>query len=355
MLFLDNIIFSLQKIGGISIVWYELIKYLLNNNIPNLKFLEYENDLINSLRKSLTISSRQLIRKNNFNKIFSQFVHPKINSDRPFIFHSSYFRTCKNPLAINITTVHDFIYEQRPMSLKERIRTKLNYNAIRNSQAIICVSENTKKDLLKFVPEVKEEKIYVIHNGVSEVYRQLNLIPYPDLVDSILFVGGRQSYKNFDLAIKIIKNTEFKLLICGAPLTKKEKAILNTVIPNRYKNIIYPSNEELNNIYNSVFCLLYPSSYEGFGIPVLEAQRAGCPVIAMNSSSIPEIIGNKGLIFRKEESNFIFKYLENLKDSRFRKDIIESGLENSKNYSWEKMARQYMALYSKLLPPINNL
>ncbi|WP_302105514.1 glycosyltransferase, partial [uncultured Duncaniella sp.] len=96
-------------------------------------------------------------------------------------------------------------------------------------------------------------------------------------------------------------------------------------------------------------CLAYPSSYEGFGIPVLEAQRAGCPVIALKSSSIPEVMGNTwGMMDRLDESEFKWM-LSRLHDTSLRNQTITDGLENSKRFSWEKMANDYICLYNRLL------
>lgn len=353
-IFFDNLIFSLQRIGGISMVWSELIKNLEKLKKLNVKYLEYKNANYNLYRRNLSINPQKIIRLKHFNKIFSQFKHPIIKSNKPFIFHSSYFRTCKNKNAINITTVHDFIYEQRKMSLKEKLRVNLNYYAIRNSQAIVCVSENTKKDLLKFVSDINPEKVSVIYNGVSEEYSKLNEPPYLRYNEYVLFVGGRQSYKNFEFLVKSLKDTKYNLLVCGAHLSKPEIDLLNTHLPNRYEPIVFPSNEELNKIYNSVFALVYPSSYEGFGIPVLEAQRAGCPVIAYNCSSIPEIIGNNDLLMNNLIPEELISKLNILENSVQRDKIITEGLQNSQKFSWKKMADEYLDLYQRLLNERSN-
>lgn len=348
MIYLDNIIFSLQKTGGISSVWANLLYNLITQQLQ-LKLIEYPHSEDNIFRKQLHIDEKSIIYNNHFNKILSQFTSPKIDFGNKFIFHSSYFRTCNNKKAINVTTVHDFIYEQGNPTLKEKLRIKLNYSAIRKSDAIVCVSENTKKDLFKYLPDTDSSKVFVIHNGVSDDYNKLDIVPYPELRDSILFVGGRQSYKNFDFVVKSLVATNYKLIVCGADLKDDEKFLLEKYIPHRYSLISFPSNEELNKLYNSVYCLAYPSSYEGFGLPVLEAQRAGCPVIALNCSSIPEIIGETPILMKDMNKTAFLTSLDKLNVDSIRNTVIDKGLDNSKRYSWKKMADEYLKLYQNLL------
>lgn len=92
-----------------------------------------------------------------------------------------------------------------------------------------------------------------------------------------------------------------------------------------------------------------PSSYEGFGLPIIEAQKAGCPVIALNASSIPEIVGDNSLLMPELSSNLFENLLKELNNKEKRSTIIEAGIKNSQNFSWRKMASEYLALYNKLL------
>jgi len=349
MICLDNIIFSLQKAGGISVVWKNLI-----DNLPKtdaLYFIEYPNASQNIFRQKISISSERIIRSKKFSPIFSQLKSPVIKTENRFIFHSSYYRTCNNPRAINVTTVHDFIYEQGKPTLKQKLRIYLNYRAIHKSDAVVCISENTRKDLFKFVPDVDPQKVYVIHNGVSEDYVHLPEIPFPKYRNYVLFVGGRQGYKNFDFVVKALKSTKYKLLICGSPLSSTESVFLDKYLYGRYELIKFPSNEKLNKIYNSVHCLAYLSSYEGFGLPVLEAQRAGCPIIALNASSIPEIIGENGLLMTELTKSSFESLIADLENTDKRQTIIAAGIENATKFSWEKMANEYLSLYNQLLRP----
>lgn len=348
----DNIIFSLQKAGGISVVWYELLSRMLNSGIKNYLFIEDLNCKNNIERRKLTDVGKNLINV-KFNR-FNRYLDVSLKMDTKFIFHSSYYRICKNPNAINITTVHDFTYEYYSRGLKKILHSWQKRRAIEKSDFIICISENTKRDLLKFVPSVNPEKIKVIYNGVSnDYYVKTNIsllnIPFKSL-EYVLFVGARDNYKNFRLAIEAISKSTKKIVIVGAPLNENEISFIERTLKDtsKYYYAGRISNEELNNLYNHAFALLYPSIYEGFGIPVIEAQKAGCPVIAYNGSSIPEIVGDKSLLINELKSSEICKRLDLLEDKEFRGEIIRKGLENSKRFSWDNMYEEIMEVYKRL-------
>lgn len=340
----DNIIYSLQQAGGISVVWTHLIKRVMEK-WDSLSFIEYNGEN-NIERESITIPADIIdIRSEKFIK-FKRYLNPKVNSSEPFIFHSSYFRICSNPLAINVTTVHDFTYElfvKNP--IKRWAHCKQKHRAIRKADIVVCISENTRKDLFRILPDVPPQKVHVIYNGVDDTFRQLNnhnTEPY------ILFLGRRDFYKNFDKIIEPISKSGMELHIVGSPLNKQEKSLIK-----RYnctcKHHGFVSGEELNALYNHAFCLLYPSEYEGFGLPILEAQKSGCPVIALNGSSITEIIGDETLLLQTTTIEEITKKIQLLKDPTTRQEIICRGFENAKQYSWDKMANNYISLYKKAI------
>lgn len=349
MLILDNIIFSLQKAGGISIVWENLI-HGIDGKIP-VKFIEYNHSEKNLHRQALEIKEELIYNRSSQSLMLEQFRTPQISIREPFVFHSSYYRFTNHKLATNVTTVHDFIYEmtQKHLSFSQKIRCALTHRAIKNSDYLICISENTKKDLLKLVPDARNKPILVIYNGVSNDYHPSSIMD-DKMNNYLLFVGGRQGYKNFDYAVEMAANSNRKLLVCGNELTNNELGLLNSVLGyTNYKFVLRPSNNELNRYYNSVEALIYPSSYEGFGIPVLEAQRAGCPVIALNASSIPEIIGDTPLLLSDLNSRSFKKALNILSQNNAKAEIIEAGLKNSQRFSWEKMSSEYLELYKRIM------
>jgi len=340
----DNIIYVLQKAGGISVVWTNLI-VRISHIIKNVTFLEYDGEE-NINRQCIELCHDNICHKRNRFIWIARYCNPSFHSKEPFIFHSSYFRTCNNPHAINITTVHDFTYEYYVRNpIKKWVHCRQKYQAIRKSDYVVCISENTKQDLIKFLPDVNKEKIKVIYNGASDVF---HILDNRRIGDYVLFVGSRDPYKNFDKIIKPICESKLRLVIVGKPLNNSEIQLLNAT-GCRFEHVGYISDEKLNILYNNAFCLLYPSEYEGFGLPVIEAQKAGCPVIAYNGSSIKEIIGDDTLLLQTISYEEILTKLQLLHTPSLRQSVINRGLGNACNYSWEKMASEYLSLYKKAI------
>jgi len=357
-LFFDNIIFSLQQSGGISVVWYEILNRLLKDPDINIHLIDTPNQ--NYLRKNLSIPKSNIL-KNSLSKyplIFQRYLNPSINGKG--IFHSSYYRTTNSKNIINITTVHDFTYEYYRKGLPQIVHSNQKYRAIKKSQKIICVSENTKRDLLKFYPKTDENKIRVVYNGVDDLYHVLkkknkeqlgDLVPY-SVGEYALYIGDRISkYKKFNIAVKACKETRTPLvMVGGGNISNLEHLFLKSELgENNYSHLSGIINEQLNFLYNHALCLLYPSVYEGFGIPVIEAQKAGCPVIAVNISSIPEVIGPVSTLLNKPSADNMGELINQIKkNSGFTISQIEVGLKNSNRFSWDKCYQETKQIYKEL-------
>lgn len=353
-LILDNIIFSLQTSGGISVVWYELLKRFIKDNSIYLSVLEYPNN--NIFRESIQIPEFNIYRYNSILPIQIERYNTVNLPRKKSIFHSSYYRI--SPKNVNITTVHDFTYEYYKKGLPKIIHQWQKGTAIKNSQRIICVSENTKQDLLKFYPKIKEEHIKVIYNGVDSVYKPLtskklpfDLIPF-SCEEYVLYIGDRKSlYKNFLISVEACALANLPLVIVGGGLlSPKESQLLEDSLgTNKYKHLSGITNELLNVIYNNALCLLYPSLYEGFGIPVIEAQSAGCPVITTSYSSIPEVAGDAAILLQDISKYTISEALKTVSNGALLKsELKEKGLTNAQRFSWDKCANETIKLYAEV-------
>lgn len=345
----DNIIYSLQKSGGISSTWALLQKAMLNDYDYDYKFIEYKNAIKNIFRNSLELQPQCIISPNSILPVainrYRKVKTPII--DESSIFHSSYYRSNTNKNIKSVVTVHDFIYERYTTGISKTIHCRQKYSAINNADSIICVSQNTRKDLIHYIPGINKSKITVIYNGVSS-----DFCPIDDIQRSnrLLYVGSRSKYKNFELLIETIADTSYNLDICGTPLSQSEQKFLNKKIgANRYNVFSNIDNNSLNKIYNSALCLIYPSNYEGFGLPIIEAQQAGCPVIALNSSSIPEIIGETPLLMKFADKKSLLSTIKLLNSPSIIKEVIDSGKKNSLRFSAQSMTNAYKDIYNTLI------
>ena len=302
----DNIIYSLQRFGGISVVWNELLLRARADRDIDLVILDFP-------------TGQDL-------RMLERYRVPAFHAKAPAIFHSSYFRILPQEGVYNVTTVHDLTYHFYRHGLAKKVHLWEEERALKNSEAVICVSENTKRDLLKFYPWVKEENIYVIYNGVGDEFYP---IKSAEKKGYLLFIGNSQvDYKRFDVAQEVAKRTGLELRTAS--------------------NV---TREQLNTMYNEAVCLLYPSDYEGFGIPILEAQKAGCPVIAQNTSSIPEVIGNGGIMVPHDTTARMAEAMaDKVREllSQPTQPIIEEGMQNAKRFSWDKTYAQTKQVYEDI-------
>ena len=281
----------------------------------------------------------------------------KINKWQPDIIHQTYFsKSLKNDRkAARIVTAYDMIHEIFNTDLKtsEELLDRKKY-AFSNADHIICISKNTQKDLINFY-KVPEERSSIIHLGVDTDIFNLAQKKLPPLIKSpyLLYVGGRQKYKNFEnfikafsLSIKLKK--DFQLVLFGGnQLTSGELSLINEIGINNAKIEHIEGNDLLlANLYSHASAFIYPSFYEGFGLPLLEAMASGCPVICSNRSSIPEIVKSSGVYFEPESIENIKSSMEKVVfDDDLKFELIKKGLENVKFFTWEKCAMQTLLLY----------
>lgn len=354
----DSIIFSLQKQGGISIYWKELSKRFSND-----KTFDFENILYKNSNNNPNYTEISYCKHTNYNnKIFVNLLRflPFIKKIKyKTIFHSSYQNFLLSNKAINVITIHDLGYERKisQTGLRRLVNLIFKYFAIINADGIICISEFTKNELLKFY-KLKYKKINVIYNGVSNDYfvLQKKIKPLFNFTDKyILYVGTRYKYKQFSLALDVMNRLpNYYLVIAGGPkLSDKEKELIEKKISLKYHHFESPTTEELNNLYNHSHALLYLSKYEGFGIPLVEAMKSGCPFIGLTCASIPEISGPAGILIDDNSDNIIDEIvnaIKNLEEENYRNKIIEIGIERSKLFSWnlcfEKTKEFYLYLYN---------
>jgi len=363
-IFLDSIIFELQTAGGISKYWGKLIEYFNQNNDVNLVNLEGKNANKNVFY--FKVEDNKIIPDLALPLKIRRYL-PIFNNIKCDIFHSSYYRV---PLFLNknakqVVTVHDFMYEFFDKGLKKRIHIWQKRKAMLNADAIICVSEHTKKDLLKLYPEVRSDILHVVPNGVDKEFRKLSNIDEKFTIENItlnvnqylLYVGNRVGCKNFEFVLKLMLNSQFikeknfqVVCVGGGRFSELEKMMIKQYgLEDAISQVLYIENEQLNYLYNGAYALLFPSKYEGFGIPALEAQMAGCPIIYAKTSSLPEVMGYTELGYELDNIIEASQGLECLENENMRNKITEKGILHAAKLSWENTAELTLEVYKKVL------
>ena len=254
-----------------------------------------------------------------------------------------------------VVTVWDMIHELFPAELDPQGRhAEEKRRAITAAQVVICISENTKKDLLERY-HLAPDTVRVTHLA-SEI--DVTLANGPEAVPSrryFLYVGLRYGYKNFNgllAAFARLRAVRPGLALCvvGAPFSNTEKQLITELgLHQALEHYEQVSDAHLAKLYHQSVAFVYPSFHEGFGIPLLEAMACATPVIASNRSSIPEVIGAAGLQFNPEETEELTDLMIKLADdSSLRERLISKGLERVKAFSWEKTVSQTLEIYREV-------
>ena len=343
-LVLDNIIFSLQKAGGASVYWTKLIESYLEQEKVDLQFVERRDAMGNLFRQRLDIPSPTRVKRDTFLRL-DQYASPCIDAET--IFHSSCYRVAQGDRVTNVTTVYDFIGEYYFSGPLKWIHNGQIRNAVLRSDALICISESTRRDLLKFIPEASEIPSKVIHLSYDD-----NIYTYQPVSrkERVVFIGSRIHYKNFELALRSVAACKgVSLLIIGAPLTRAEESLAMTLLPGRFEVQSFPSAAEVCSLFRESRALLYLSEYEGFGLPVLEAMASGLPVIALNKSSIPEVAGEAGILLDEVRCELVSSSINCLiSDESFFDKQVAKGLDRVKHFSWSRCADETLAFYGQV-------
>lgn len=351
----DYQIFSIQNYGGITRYFNELI-----NGINQLKLDDIA--LVNNFKKNYRRDNKlsDYIRFNLLKIHFNFFYNNKAD-----ILHKTYYfdnlKKKKSRYKTEILTVFDLIHELNYLNLsKSHYKKIIDYKneSINSADHIICISENTKKDLINYY-NCSENKISVIHLGVSQNFKYKKKFPLPKNIPNkfILFVGGRGSYKNSKILIKAFSNLTkqhkdlYLIFFGGQKFDISEKKYLTKYNIDLNKVLhLTGSDTLLKSLYDNAEVLVYPSKYEGFGLPPIEAMSCGCPVITTICGSLSEICGDAAIYFDPANENQLIEKISNcINDHGIKDKYKKLGLEWSENYSWQKCSKETIKTYSKLI------
>lgn len=244
-----------------------------------------------------------------------------------------------------VLTIHDLVGLTQLNGIKRKLFYWFwVYLPIKRLKYITTISQKTKNEIVALLPWA-ENKITVIENCLTFPIKKFDKIPNP--IPQVLIVGTREN-KNIETAFAAVKDLPVELTIVGE-LNKNQLQYLKDH-NIRFKNKINISEEELQQIYFESDILCFPSLYEGFGLPILEAQASQVAVITSNISPTKEVAGKGAILVNPLDKNEIKKSVELLMiDAEFKKSLINSGLENIKNYSPQMIAKKYSELYKKMM------
>jgi len=379
----DHQIFGKQHFGGISRYFCELmnhfsrdpdirfrlaLRYSQNENLHQLsqlnQFWTKRNDFFSDSLFFTRLQRRLHI--NVLNHVFNnrQEAVRRLKEQDFDLFHPTYYDPYfleylgKRPY---ILTVYDMTHERNPGNfiLKDST-TDWKKKLAENAAAIIAISENTKADITKYL-DVNPDRIQVIHlasslnseNNPGDNTQLTGLYGRHSLPEKyLLFIGNRICYKNFKFMIKalgpVFERESDLHLVCagGGTFSDSERKLMQQMnITSRVH--LFPADDiTLQQLYLNARAFIFPSLYEGFGIPVLEAFSCQCPAVLSNTSSLPEVGGDAALYFNPDDGESLADAIERiLSDEHLREDLITKGSKRAKLFSWEKTVTMTKKVY----------
>lgn len=260
-----------------------------------------------------------------------------------------------------IVTVHDLIRFRLHFdreSLSERILLRIDVLALKRASHIIATSRHTAGDLVQYLG-IPEERITPIYNGVNHgVFSPNGHRPLGE--PYVLYVGSERPRKNLVRLLEAFAELKKELpnlkLVKVGPAGRSqryrratERIVERLGLHGEVTFYDYVPEEELAGFYRAAALLAYPSYYEGFGLPPLEAMCSGCPVVTSDTSSLPEVVGDAGILVSPHETGGWVRAMRRvLTDGQFREEMVRRGIERANGFSWEKAARATEEVYRKV-------
>ena len=366
-LYFSHHIFSTQAFGGISRYFVELARELdQERNDLTIKIVSpfFVNSYLPELPSSLFIGRKAPRPKRGLRVLtgINQALSIAYFAAKSGIYHETYYNRFSALKASSsfakVTTVYDCIHEIFPDQFSPRDHTsKLKKETVDRADLVLCVSDSTKKDLIQRF-NVNPQKIRVTHLGFTPMKIADQQTPFaenrPDR-PYLLFVGNRGIYKNgrrmMEAFASSIARREGMLLVFfgGESVSQAERDWISSNGLEQQIVFVRGDDKKLAQYYQGATAFVFPSLYEGFGLPLLEAMSAGCPVLCSNTSSFPEVARDAALYFDPTQVEAITSALnEFINDSTLRDHLIKKGFENIRDFTWKKCANLTLSAYKEL-------
>jgi len=365
----DHQIFERQVFGGISRYFFELMNryYQKQALTVKLSLIYSDNHYLRGAPFSRHLSSRQIpplpgergrdLRRNLLINANFHWSRRQISRGDYDLFHPTYY----DPYFLKylkgrpyVLTVYDMIHELYPDLFGHDCTTAQKRIVAERAEAILAISENTRTDIIRIF-DIDPERVKVVHLATSlGDVKPDTALALPQRY--ILFVGNRTLYKNFNFFITaispLLKKDRSLQVICagGGRFSEREESLLKEL--DIAKQVLYYSfnDQMLAQLYTRAELFIFPSLYEGFGIPMLEAFSCGCPVVASNTSSLPEVGGDAARYFDPTSATSLTDTVEEVVYSNDLQEALrKKGYVRLKNFSWEKTAEETRKIYERIL------
>ena len=363
----DHQIFSLQRYGGVSRYFFELASRLPAQGVSEVSVVAplYINNYltVDSARGFThgkyvpeTFRDPYFLHQNVVllaNRFAASLVWSRSNAD---IVHETFFS--KKPVGRarrRVVTVYDMIHELFADEVPGAKRgTAAKRAAVKRADHVICISETTRQDLVRLFG-VDPARTSVVHLGYSMTMETNTATVQSGLRPSLLYVGQRGGYKNFSTLLQAYSSSpilrEFELIAFGGnpllPGERKEIRRLGITDRVRFES---GSDRELAARYREAAAFVYPSKYEGFGIPPLEAMSHGCPVVCSNAGAIPEVVGDAGVYFDPNKPEELRTALERVATTQaLQADLRARGYARITAFSWDRCAAETAQIYREIM------
>ncbi len=375
----DHQAFAMQKYGGISRCFVELCKSMPKNVETIISLCKSDNVYVKEIMDVLPKETRidRFMNSHQFKgKWYIQMMlnrYREHHSDKNIkmsidmlkrgdydVFHPTFFNDYFLPHLNRkpfVLTIHDMTPELYPQYFgRNNQQIVMKRKLASAADAIVTVSENTKQDVTRILG-IPEEKIHVVYHGCS--FPIPNEMTKPFAFPYILYVGGRGWFKSFlpfvrSTAPVLKRHEDIKVVCIGKPFTSEETKFFKELgLNGRFIRKYAETDQELSTLYHHALCFVFPSDYEGFGIPILEAYKSDCPVLLSDTSCFPEIAKDAAIYFKKDNSgnDNLAEKLEMIlsMNNNERESLLVKQRTRLADFSWKNSAEKMARIYQSLL------
>lgn len=365
---------NLYKGSGIGTYTENLLRELLNIDTKNNYSIFWTGENYEDYKKD---NSKIIFTSKKHGTFYENYYYPNYIEENNIDMH----HIPQNGIGLNelytspiVVTIHDLIPYILPETVGRGYLERFLRDMpliVRNSKVILTVSEYSKRDIIKFFPFVDEEKIFVTPLAANKSYKPLNKINCIEYIKNkysidspfILYIGGfstRKNVKELIIAFNKIQKSlkkDYKLVLCGSIRdegVKLQNLCKELLIDDKIIFTGFVPDDELPLFYNAAEVFVYPSLYEGFGLPPLEAMSCATPVITSNLTSIPEVTNDCAILINPFDNDELASSILNLLNSKsLLQEYAEKGYNNSLNFTWQNTAINTLKAYEYVFQNIN--